>query len=256
MSTLPVFYVGEQPTSPLVITVTNEDGTPRDLADYESVSFIGEGMPDGTTTVSDPAEGKVQFDFAAPFTVAENLTLQIGMESGDIYDYSAPFVISVLDVPDESLTIVTPAQVEATTGESVTRKQVVKAQGLVSLAVGRDLTDQVWFTGYVSARDQFWLRTAVSYQASHDAELESGDTLSVPYAPGVATMSTGDQSITYIQQGARELGQPELVANAWAAIKHLSWMRPVRTIHAKPFLRGMTPEEAAAVVVGGFGYRA
>lgn len=226
------FYVGEQPSDPLVVTVTEPDGTPRDLTGVTAVSFVGDLLPAGAATVNNAAEGKVQYDFSAPFTVAQNLRVQVRMVTAGDSDYSAPFTISVQNPEDALATIVTPAQAEGWTGVSVSESDVVKAQGLVCLVVGRDLTDADWLLT-VSDQDMFWLKQAVAWQS---AEHPEGGTITVPlpYVPGASSIANGDVSISFRDDSQSELAN--LAGNATLAIKRLSWMRPVRSVSATPFL--------------------
>ena len=252
------FYVGERPSTPLVITVTDEAGAPRDLSGYSEVSIVPVdtvGLPPGDCSVSDAEAGKVQYDFIDPFEVAALLVLQVKMETGtgDV-DMSGSFTLTVLDQVDSTTTLVTPAQVEAWTGRSVSQQQVVQAQFQVSLAVGADLSDEDWLAG-LGSQDTYWLSLAVAYQAADLARFQAAtEQIQVPYLPGVQSVSTGDQSITF-RAGESGVSVPGMSSQANIALRRISWMKPVRTIHAKPFLRGYSPEEAAAVVVGGFGYR-
>jgi hypothetical protein len=235
------FYVGEQPSDPMVVTVTEPDGvTPRDLTGVTSVAFVGDPLPAGTAAVANAAQGKVQYDFDDPFTEAENLRLQVKMTTGDDVDYSAVFTVSVQNPADTLATIVTPVQVEAWTSVSVSQSDVVKAQGVVGLTVGRDLTDPLWLLT-VGDRDLFWLQQAVAWQAADHPE-GSGVSVALPYVPGASSIANGDVSISYRDDAQSELSI--LAAHARLAIKKLSWMRPMRTVSASGFLsgRGYDPE--------------
>lgn len=226
------FYVGEQPSDALVVTVHNSDGSVRNLTGVTSVDFIGDPLPAGTPSIANAAQGKVQYDFDAPFLTAANLTLQIQMEEGADTDLSEPFTISVQDPADSITPIVTPAQVEAWTGTSVSNGDVVRAQGIISLVVGRNLNDAVWYAG-LSPNDQFWLQQGVGWQASEHPEGTAVD-VSLPYIPGATSISNGDISIGYSEGSTDDYA--ELAANAKLALKRLSWLRPVRTYSAQPFL--------------------
>jgi hypothetical protein len=230
-----IFYKGEQPSDPLIVTVRDDAGNPVSLSDVSSVEFTGDPLPAGTAGINNASQGKVQYTFSAPFTAASDLTLQIKM-TDDVagIDYSAPFVIRVLDPADTSPTLVTPPQVEVTTGSSVTQSQVVRAQGLVSLVVGRDLSDADWYAG-LSQSDQFWLKTGISYQAASMAD-QDRSSIVVPYAPGVSTLRTGDQTVTYSAGGGSVGELASLASSARLALKRLSWMSGSRTVHALPFL--------------------
>jgi hypothetical protein len=228
------FYVGEQPSDPLVVTVTEADGvTPRDLTGVGSVSFVGDPLPAGTAAIANAVEGKVQYDFSAPFTEAENLRLQVKMSTGADADYSGVFTVSVQNPADTLATIVTPMQVEAWTSVSVSNTDVVRAQGLICLVTGRDLTDQDWLDSNVSNQDLFWLQQAVAWQAAEHPE-DGTITVALPHVPGASSISNGDVSISYREDNQSELAN--LASNATLAIKRLSWMRPVRSVSATPFL--------------------
>lgn len=244
MSPVPKFYVNERPSDPLVVTVTQADGvTPRDLTAVSSVALVGDVLPAGTTSVNNAALGKVQYDFTAPFTEAANLLLQVKLTTGVDIDYSAPFTISVQNAGDTVVPIVTPAAVEATTGVSVSGVDVVRAQGFVGLVVGRDLTDVAWLLT-VSTRDQFWLRQAIAWQASeHPAD--SVVAVSLPYIPGASSITNGDVSISYRDDSSGELAN--LCANARLAVNKLSWLRPVRSVSATPFLANRGPQPSTWV---------
>lgn len=249
------FYKGEKPSTPLVITVTDDDGQPKDLSIYADVSIVPidtPGLPIGVCSISDTTTGRVQYDFSEPFEDAVVLVLQVRMAtSGDDVDLSAPFTLTVLDPNDAGVTLVTPPQVENWTGQSVSQQQVVQAQYQISLAVGADLFDEEWIDS-LGSKDRYWLNLAVAYQAADIAKVDSSTAeITVPYLPGVQSISTGDQSISF-GSGADTGG---VATQANTALRRLSWMRPIRTLHAKPFLRSLTPEEAAAVVVSGFGWR-
>lgn len=228
------FYLGEQPSEPLVVTVRDDAGNPRDLSDVTAVEFVGGDLPAGDAAVSNAAAGKVQYDFSAPFTVAENLRLQVKLTTPEGTDYSAPFTLAVLDPADATVTIVTPAQVEAWTTTSVSEGDVVRAQGLISLAVGKDLSDPLEMAE-LRDRDVFWLKQATSWQAAAHPE---GATVTLPYVPGASSIANGDVSISYFEDGASELSN--LAANAKLALKRVSWLRPVRSVSATPFLTSRT----------------
>lgn len=236
------FYVGEQPSEPLVITVRDAAGAPVDLDPVTDVFIVGDELPEGVASILNEVEGKVQYTFTGPFEDAGILTLQVQLifTNGGV-DYSAPFTISVLDPADDLATIVTPAQVESWTGVSVSQSSVVAAQGVVMLVVGRNLTDELWLAS-IGDQDRFWLNQAVAWQS---AENPGGDTVPVamPYIPGASSIKNGDVAVTYRDGAVNEL--TNLAANARLAIKKISWMRPVRSMTAAPFLsrRGLTDQE-------------
>ena len=84
----------------------------------------------------------------------------------------------------------------------------------------------------ISVADTFWLKQAVSWQAA-EHPVDRTIAVTLPYVPGASSITNGDVSISYGEVGANELA--ELAANARLALKRLSWMRPMRTIHASPF---------------------
>ena len=245
------YYVGERPSDPLVVTVTEPDGvTPRDLTGVTSVQFVGDPLPAGTAAIADALTGKVQYDFSAPFTDAENLRVQVRMNEGTDVDYSKPFTISVQNVLDALATIVTTSQVEAWTGVSVSLGDINKAQGLICLTVGRDLTDVNWLDG-VSNQDMFWLQQAVAWQAAeHPAD--STITVALPYVPGASSIANGDVSISFRDDSQSELSN--LASNALMAVKRLSWMKPVRSVSATPFLTNRPTQPSTWVPMTRTGY--
>jgi hypothetical protein len=143
------------------------------------------------------------------------------------------FTVSVQNPADTLATIVTPMQVEAWTSVSVSNTDVVRAQGLICLVTGRDLTDQDWLDSNVSNQDLFWLQQAVAWQAAEHPE-DGTITVALPHVPGASSISNGDVSISYREDNQSELAN--LASNATLAIKRLSWMRPVRSVSATPFL--------------------
>lgn len=230
---VPTFYVGERPTTPLVVTVRNDDGTVKDLTSYGSVELVGDELPSGTASIANAVQGKVQYDFNAEFTTAESLTVQVKMIAGSAADYSSPITISVLDVADAGTLLVTAVQVEATTNVSVTQSDVVRAQNLVSLVVGRDLGDAEWYSDLWSS-DQFWLKGAVSWEAADLREKANAGSFQMPYVPGASSISNGDVSVSF--SSSDEAANGVIGANAAMAIRRLSWMQPMRSIQAKPFI--------------------
>jgi hypothetical protein len=234
------FYVGEQPSDPLVVTVRDSAGNVRDLTDVTAVDFVGGDLPAGDAAVSNAALGKVQYDFDAPFTVAENLRLQVELTTADGTDLSAPFTLIVQDPADVAATLVTPAQVEQWTTVSVSESDVVRAQGIVCLATGRDLYDPDTLA-LIGTKDTFWLGQAIAWQAAFNPEGVS-PTVTLPYVPGASSITNGDVSISYFEGGASDLSG--LAPNARLALKRLSWMKPIRTVSALPFLseRGLQPD--------------
>lgn len=244
-----VFYKGEQPSEPLVVTVRDTNGNVRDLSDVTEVEFVGDTLPAGEAAVSNAPLGKVQYDFDAPFTAAQNLRLQVKLTTADGEDFSAPFTIVVQDPADAVDTIVTAIQVEQWTTVSVSDTDVVRAQGLISLATGRDLTDPDELD-LIGTRDLFWLGQAIAWQAAFAPEGTS-PIVSMPYVPGASSISNGDVSISYFEGGADELSG--LAPNARLALRRLSWLRPVRTVSATPFLseRGRQPSTWVPMYRGG-----
>jgi hypothetical protein len=232
------FYVGEQPSDPLIITVRDENGEPLALHDVSAVALVGDELPAGTCAINDPVSGRVQYTFSAPFTSAGTLTLQVAMTDEDEgIDYSAPFTLTVADPSEVIEPIVTPAQVEAWTGTSVSESDITQAQGLVSIASGRNLSDQVWLASLSNA-DAYWLSLAVGYQAAEGAMAATG--LAVPYVPGAQSIANGDVRITFKDNAGSEVAGLTNLANA--ALQRLSWMKNFRSIQAQPFSkRGEQP---------------
>lgn len=235
------FGVGEQPADPLVLTVVDAAGAAVDFDDYDTVALEGD-IPAGTATPL--AGGVLQYKMSAPFTTAGTYVLRVTMEQadGDI-DYSQPFEFTVVD--DLSTTLLSPDDVYTSTGSSVTMADIVSSQAIVSLVVGADLTDADWLAS-LSAKDLFWLKRAVAWQAVDEAS-----DLDIAYVPGATSVKAGDVSVTYSSAGT-STGEAITSRYAQMALKRLSWLSPFRSIQAKPFSRRFTPEEAAMAVIEGF----
>jgi hypothetical protein len=237
------FYVGEQPSDPLVVTVNDASGNALDLSDVSVVEFVGDPLPAGDAAISSPTQGKVQYSFEAPFTEAGTLTLQVKMtdEVAGV-DYSAPFTITVADPTEVAELLVTPTQVEDWTGQSVSTSNVARAQADVGLACARDLAEVGWLAELSSA-DYYWLTLAVAYQAAAVAAQDEG--LGALYVPGASSVANGDIRITYRDTSAGSGGtEPSgVTGQAGVAVSRLSWMRPFRSIQAQPFSqRGEQPD--------------
>jgi hypothetical protein len=231
------FYVGEQPSDPLVITVRDSAGAPLSLTDVSSVSLIGDDLPDGSLDVSDAAAGKVQYTFDAPFDSPGVLQLQVSMQdqAGGL-DYSAPFTITVASPATADSLIVTPSQVEIWTGVPVSLNDIARAQGDIMLVVGRDLTNSAWLSS-LAYTDQFWLRMAVAQEAAERAQAPVSGAITASTVPGAVSVTNGDVSVTFAEAAVTgSLNGPALGIRAVSAIKKLTWMRPTRTLYATPFL--------------------
>lgn len=231
------FYVGEQPSDPLVITIHDEAGAPVDLSDVSSVALVGGILPDGELDISNAAEGKVQYTFNEPFTLAGVLDLQVQMvDSAEGTDYSAPFQLVVSDPADIAMLLVTAGLVELWTGTPVSEANIARAQGSLCLVLGRDLSDAAWLTA-LGTSDNFWLRQAIAYQAAYLASVDNIGALTPGAVPGAISVANGDVSVTWSDTSVAqaEVG-PVLSPSAQAAVRKLTWMRPNRTMYARPYL--------------------
>lgn len=231
------FYVGEQPSDPLIITVRDSAGAAVNLTDVSTVSLVGDPLPAGTCIINNAALGKVQYTFTAPFTVAGSLVEQVKMvDTVAGIDYSAPFTLSVANMAEPATALVTPAQVETFTGQVVSENDIARAQGVISLAAGVNIADPDWLE-LVSTADTYWLELAVSYQAVEVGHQLAGE--SMIGFPGAKSLSNGDVRVTF--SDSVDSSMPELGSLARAALMRLSWLRPMRSIQAKPFLLTPSP---------------
>lgn len=218
------FWVGEQPTDPMIVTVLDADGTARDLTEYDSITFIGDPLPAGAASINNAALGRVQYDFSAPFTTAGSLVIQVQLDD-DGTDLSSPFTIEVKEFVTHEDLRVTPSQVWATTNVSVSDDQIARAQNDIILFTGVPLNDdEVWDD--LSASYQGWYSLAIGYQAAWRTEGGSG-TLNVPNAK---TVKSGDVTITW--GSAVTTTQIELAPLARVALSRIN----SRTLHATPFI--------------------
>lgn len=240
------YYVGEQPSDPMVLTVTDAAGDPVDLSDVSAVALVGDELPAGMATVENPFAGTVQYKFTAPFADSGSLTLQVAMTDTDGgVDYSAPFTVTVADPSEGTALLVTPVEVENWTGVPVSVSDIARAQGQVSVACGRDLSDPDWLGG-LSSSDYYWLRLSVAYQAAEIAMSSGG--LSMPYVPGATSIANGDVRVTYGEGGGSQMTGLNGMANA--ALQRLSWMGNFRSVQATPFSsRGPKPSAWTTISV-------
>lgn len=242
------YFVSDEAPSPLVVHVQRTDGSPVNLADYDLVEVEGDRLPPGRTTVLDAAAGIVERSFETGFTEAGLLGVRVRMETvaqlgvDPSTDYSGVMTLPVYDPgPDESLPLlVTTDKVEAITGRLASEDDIVQAQNLVSLAIGANVSDPVW-TDTLGAQDRFWLEMAVSYQAAQEAAASgaAGDSsgLGIVPIPGVSSFSQGDLSVSFdTGGGVSEELLASLSSTTKLAIRRLSWLGAVRTLHASPFL--------------------
>lgn len=220
------FAVGEQPSEPLVIRVTNSDGEPVDLDQYDSMELIGYGLPEGITSIADAAAGRVQYTFTAPFADVGTVEARVVLtqEDGDV-DYSPVFSFEVYDVVTS--TFLSGPQVFTITGQNSSRAARAKAQSIVGLVLHRDLSDTDWLDR-LGARDLGLLRQAVAWQSVFTPTLE------VP--PGATSVATGDVSLTFGGSSAESTVLATLTA---MALSRLSWRRR-SMISVRPFLGDST----------------
>ena len=147
---------------------------------------------------------------------------------------------------DTLVTIVTPQQVEAWTNVSVCNGDVVRAQGVICL-VGRPRPH----------RPADWLdeasRTRICSGCSRRSPGRRASTrrtrrvyVALPYIPGASSIANGDVSITFRDDAQYEL--VNLAGNAQARrASRLSWMKPVRSVSATPFLSNRGPQPSTWV---------
>lgn len=218
------YYVGETPSRPLVINLRDSSGEQLDLTGL-TVTLEGDGLPAGTTTVTDATTGEVEYEFTAPFTEAGILEVRARLVSGsgDV-DLTDPMEIPVYDDSTGTL-IMTPAQVEGITGTVVTASNIARAQSMVSLAVGRDLSNPD-VVASLTDNDLYLVRQAVAWQAEG---IRTGK-VNESYPTGAVSISSGDQSISF-GSGGSSSDASLLAPLATLAVKRLSWMgwRSVRS---------------------------
>jgi hypothetical protein len=236
MSSGNVFYVGEQPSEPLVITVRDLDGTVIDLSDFVDVQVEGDGLPAGLSEINDAPAGKVQYTLTAPFEESGVISCRVRMTGigGDV-DLSSTFELIVDDATELDTTpLLTPAQAEGISGLAVSISDLARAQTMIGLFVGHNLSDVVWLETLNEA-DEYWLTVAVAYQAAEVRNRTSAAGASVPYVPGASSIKTGDVAISFGgAAGSADLS--ELSSLARTALLRLSWLQSRRTVHAVPFL--------------------
>ena len=210
------FAVGEQPSEPLVIAVTNAVGEPLDLDLYDSLHFDGDALPAGTVTIASAPEGKLQYTFSEAFTVAGPVEARVRLvqDDGDV-DYSPWFSFDVL--PAYALRV-TPVEAYVFTAQSVTQAQLLTAQAQVAMVVDRLLADDVIWDGLWS-RDRSLLQQAIAWQA---AEVAQAAVIGVPQMAGVQSMSTANQSITFTAGSGTAPSVP-VGQMSLAILKRLSW---------------------------------
>lgn len=243
------YTVGTEPASPLVIHVTRDGGGAVDLSGYADVEVEGDQLPAGTTSVLDAPAGVVERSFDTGFAEAGLLLIRVKLTASDgAVDYSSTMRLPVDQPgPDETMPLfMTTDTVEAITGVLVSSDDVIAAQNVVSLAVGVDLGNEDWVAS-LSDADQFWLQLAVAYQATETAGPGGsggssggiGDAFGITPIPGVASVRTGDLQVTF-GSGGGSGSTAELLArlhpNTQLALRRLSWLGAVRTLHATPFL--------------------
>lgn len=212
------FYVGEKPSQPLVVTVTDDAGTPLDLNAYVSVALVGDGLPAGTAATSDAQAGEVSYTFTDPFVTAGpvEFLVRLNTASGGI-DYSGPLVLSVLQRPADSR--VTLALARLITASDVSSDSLLRAQSQLSLLVDRQLwDDETWDA--LPERDSSLLRQAIAWQGLHLDQVEQSP---MPFVPGATSLSTGDVSVSF-GDGATP-GAVALSPLARNLLRRLSWHR-------------------------------
>ncbi len=233
------YYVGDESPSSLIVHVTRTDGSVLDLSPYETVTVEGDQLPEGASTVLDATTGLVQRDFDTGFVESGRLMLRVRLETALTTDFSDPILLDVYDPgPDETVPpVMSTDAVEAITGVLVSEDQVVQAQNEVSLAIGADVSDELWLDS-LSSQDVFWLRLAIAYQAAAVAKVAGGGAGGFSFPPGVTSVRNGDVTVTLGAGGATSQTLASLTPSAALAVGRLSWMASVRTLHAAPFLAG------------------
>lgn len=228
------FVVGEQPSTPLLVQVTNAAGTPLDLTGYDDVTV--EGLPEGLTTLADAALGKVQYTFTEPFETAGTLSFRVKMSQtdGDV-DYS-PY--SDIEITDAFVLRATPAMAYSATAQQVSTAELQQAQVQIALVVDRDLADaDVWAA--MTPRDQGLIAMAISWQA---VELKRSTEAGLAGLPGVVTaMSTAGQSVTFAS-GTSVASMTSLSQVVVQVLNRLSWRMRQYSAILENEARGPAPD--------------
>lgn len=228
------FSVGEQPSTPLLLTVTKADGTAVNLDAYDDITVVG--LPEGSTTVASASQGRVQYTFAAPFTEAGTVRFRVRLvqDDGDT-DYSPWAEVQVFAEP---VTRVSTAQAYTTTAQQVSAERLLQAQVQIALVVDRDLADaDIWAA--LAERDQKLLRQAIAWQA---VELGRVADTGLGSLPGpVQSMNTAGQSVTFAT-GTTLASSTTLSPVVVQVLNRLSWRRRQISAHLEADARGPAPD--------------
>lgn len=230
------WQVGEQPTDPLLITVTDSEGAPRNLDVYDTVTV--EGLPEGVTTVASAVDGKVQYTFTAPFAEAGTVSFRVTMASND--DPTGPDVTPWISAEVSGVLVAraTPAQAFAATAQQVSAADLQLAQVQIALVVDRDLAEQATWDA-ISPRDQKLLTQAISWQA---VELNKAEAAGLAGLPGsVQSMSTAGQSVTFAS-GTSVASMTNLSPVVVTILNRLSWKRRQLSAYLENEARGPAPD--------------
>lgn len=227
------YVVGQVPAGPLVISVTADDGTDRDLTSYTSIQFLIYA-PDGsrvdtsgcTVDPIDPAQPStvvVHWASVSLFTVPGTYTYQLELDGpGAVHDLTGLGSFQVLAVGAITAWC-TLDDVTTFTGASPEPVDLMRAQAAIDIHSGRsiDVAPRIW------ARDKHYLRLATAYQCAWQMA-----------QPDLFTRS----DVTQVSQDGANAslhdGALTLAPLARRALRRVSW-RQSRSVEARsPFVSG------------------
>jgi hypothetical protein len=156
------FYIGERPGEPLTVVVNDASGYPTDISDYVSVAIIGSGMPAGTPRIDPDNTGYIRYDFDEAFTEPGRYSVQFALTNADgTVDYTPETIFDVRAV-SYNAPIINKGEVAALTGEGVTEADILRAQGVIGMAVNLDLATE---STRLDASRLRLVKQAVAYQS-------------------------------------------------------------------------------------------
>jgi hypothetical protein len=223
------FHVGQTPLDPALITITQPDGTARDLTGYTPLGVLY--LPDGSegidcdTSINDVETGIVQVEWPIPseFTVAGTYLLQVELttDDPDILDFTTSVEVDVMAELPTAEPLVPTSDIFTITNESVSATDSLQAQELIGTFLGVDLaTDWPDLTD----RSIYWLTRAIAHQAAWDG---GGNGQQRPI--GVRSLKTGDAAIMYSDTSATAALLAPMAAVALGRIA-------AKSIYARPFI--------------------
>lgn len=199
---LGIFYVGQTPGEPALVTVLSPDGTPRDLTGYDADGKMY--SPDGTdnsagstTTITDAEAGIIRFDFPVPsgFDVPGTYVLQFELTTADpdVLDFTTTVEFDVHDdLPtDASDLVVGSDDVFRKTNIAVGTDDIRRAQEEIGIFLGVNIA-AAWDT--MTETSQYWVGTAICHQSTFTPGLSANSI-------GAKKVRAGAVEVTYNDSG-------------------------------------------------------